>query len=174
MSIYSIWETCVKNILVPGIEPPAYADGKPIEPGAVKVKEFQAGSWGEACRARSDHYGWCASEEPQANSVTDLPMSVRCVKQPNGRFALFVDRFGDTNLTESEALELLGVDEEMGPEAARLEVQRAIDDEPFRAADGLGRYRECLAHQRDAWRESESDTAKEDALMSDPPPEDDD
>jgi hypothetical protein len=56
MPIYSIWEGERSGItLMVGPEKPAYS-GDDLD--AVKVKEFEATSWNEACQVQYDHYGW--------------------------------------------------------------------------------------------------------------------
>jgi len=59
MALFSIWQgeqsgICLKR----GGGPPVFADGTLEDPDAVKMKEFQAASWNEACQIQCDHYGW--------------------------------------------------------------------------------------------------------------------
>lgn len=59
MAQFSIWEgdlcgCCLKR----GMDPPAFVNGTPEDPGAVKVAEFEALSWNEACQRYNDHYGF--------------------------------------------------------------------------------------------------------------------
>jgi hypothetical protein len=59
MAIFSIWEGDGIT-LKRGSGPPRFADGRlhVEDPLEVKVLEFQAGSWNEACQRQNDHYGW--------------------------------------------------------------------------------------------------------------------
>lgn len=57
--VYSIWEGEESGItLKKGAEKPS----QPDDFDAVKVKEFEAASWEEACRVRDAHYGWKTGE----------------------------------------------------------------------------------------------------------------
>lgn len=51
--IYSIWEGDGIT-LKEGPDRPPYPD----DADAVKVKEFEASSWDEACQVEYDYYGW--------------------------------------------------------------------------------------------------------------------
>lgn len=55
MALFSIWEGQESGITL------KRGSDKPNQPGdedAVKVKEFQASSYNEACQIQHDHYGW--------------------------------------------------------------------------------------------------------------------
>lgn len=59
MATYSIWEGAGCGItLKRGTDPPAYANGEPIDATAVMVMTFDAPGWNEACQVQNDHYGW--------------------------------------------------------------------------------------------------------------------
>lgn len=59
MAVFTIWEGGFgKGWLQPGGGPPSFADGRPIDPGAVKVLEFEAATMDEARQVQYDHYGW--------------------------------------------------------------------------------------------------------------------
>lgn len=65
MATFSIWEGEECGIsLVRGADPPTFANGEPMDPGAVRVKAFEAASWNEACQVQDEHYGW-GHYEPQ-------------------------------------------------------------------------------------------------------------
>ncbi len=56
---FSIWESDACGIsLVNQLGPPCFASGQVEDPGAVKVLEFYAATWDEACQRRNDYYGW--------------------------------------------------------------------------------------------------------------------
>ena len=77
-------------------------------------------------------------------------MSFRYLKQPNGKLACFsdiVDDFTIYNMTEEQALE--DARKDMGEDAARAKIDRALRDEPppwsqDTATDGLRRWRDAL------------------------------
>jgi hypothetical protein len=59
MAVFSIWEGDECGItLGRGVDPPTCGDGSPLDLNAVKVLEFKAASWDEACQRQNDHYGW--------------------------------------------------------------------------------------------------------------------
>jgi hypothetical protein len=65
MALYSLWEGEECSVtLVRGTDPPTYATGEPMDPGAVLVKVLEAASWNEACQIQNDHFGW-GHYEPQ-------------------------------------------------------------------------------------------------------------
>lgn len=58
MALFTIWESDTFGItLKRGSGPPRF-NTEHVEEGAVKVLEFHAGTWAEACQREYDFYGW--------------------------------------------------------------------------------------------------------------------
>jgi hypothetical protein len=65
MALFSIWQGEIGGItLKRGDGPPMFGD-EPEEPDAVKILEFQAASWNEACQRKNDHFGWGKYRPPE-------------------------------------------------------------------------------------------------------------
>ncbi len=58
MAVFSVWESETCGITLKQGAGLPMLGGEPEDPNAVKVLEFQAASWNEACQKKNDHYGW--------------------------------------------------------------------------------------------------------------------
>lgn len=70
MTVFTIWEgdncgLCLKL----GDSPPTLGMRGPPDETAVKVKEFEAASWNEACQVKYDHYGWGRYRTPEEDGL---------------------------------------------------------------------------------------------------------
>jgi hypothetical protein len=68
MATYSIWESRDDDgtslTLVPDGGPPRFADGRLQDADARLVKAFEAATWEDALRVRSELYGWTEPTAP--------------------------------------------------------------------------------------------------------------
>ena len=60
--IYSLWESEDCCTMIPGEDPPRFIDGRLQDEKAVRIGQFVAISWEEACRKRDEFWGWRKSD----------------------------------------------------------------------------------------------------------------